>query len=76
VMSLLITPAAAAARLFSSPAAAIATSVIFAELAAVGGILLSLAPGVPISVFVTVISFAIYVACWLVERRRRPVMHA
>jgi zinc/manganese transport system permease protein len=72
----LITPAAAAARLFSSPSATIAASVIFAEFAAVGGIVLSLAPGVPISVFVTIISFAIFVVCWLVERRRRPVLHA
>jgi zinc/manganese transport system permease protein len=69
VMSLLITPAAAAARVFVSPAAAIAASVIFAELSAVGGILLSLAPGVPVSVFVTTISFAIFLLCWLIGRR-------
>src|SRR3954466_2338310 len=71
VMSLLITPAAAAARVFVSPAAAIAASVIFAELSAVGGILLSLAPGVPVSVFVTTISFTIFLVCWLVGRRER-----
>ncbi|MDT5010500.1 MAG: zinc/manganese transport system permease protein [Mycobacterium sp.] len=76
VMSLLITPAAAAARVFSSPAATIAASVVFAEIAAVGGIVLSLAPGVPISVFVTVISFAIFVVCWLMERRRRTPAYA
>ncbi|MDP7706555.1 MULTISPECIES: metal ABC transporter permease [unclassified Mycobacterium] len=70
VMSLLITPAAAAARVVSAPAAAIATSVVFAELAAVGGIVLSLAPGVPVSVFVATISFVIYVFCWLLGRRR------
>jgi zinc/manganese transport system permease protein len=69
VMSLLITPAAAAARVFVSPAAAIAASVIFAEVSAVGGILLSLAPGVPVSVFVTTISFAIFLLCWLIGRR-------
>lgn len=69
VMSLLITPAAAAARVFSSPGSAIAASVIFAEVAAVGGIVLSLAPGVPVSVFVTTISFAIYLVCWAVGRR-------
>lgn len=68
VMSLLITPAAAAARVFSSPLTTIAASVIFAETAAVGGILLSLAPGVPVSVFVTTISFAIYLVCWAVSR--------
>ncbi len=71
VMSLLITPAAAAARVFVSPAAAIAASVIFAEVSAVGGILLSLAPGVPVSVFVTTISFAIFLLCWLIGRRKR-----
>ena len=38
VMSLLITPAAAAARVFVSPAATIAASVVFAEISAVGGI--------------------------------------
>jgi zinc/manganese transport system permease protein len=76
VMSLLITPAAAAARVCRSPTATIIASVVFAECAAVGGILLSLAPGVPISVFVTVISFAIFVVCWLIERRRRAPVHA
>lgn len=71
VMSLLITPAAAAARIFTSPPAAIVASVVFAEIAAVGGILLSLAPGVPVSVFVTTISFAIFLACWAIGSRRR-----
>ncbi|OBG73189.1 helicase [Mycobacterium sp. E2462] len=70
VMSLLITPAAAAARVVASPAAAMLASVIFAEVSAVGGITLSLAPGVPVSVFVAGISFAIYLACWLLGRRR------
>ena len=70
VMSLLITPAAAAARVVASPAAAIVASVVFAEVAAVGGIVLSLAPGVPVSVFVATISFLIYLFCWLLGRRR------
>ncbi|OSC40641.1 metal ABC transporter permease [Mycobacterium decipiens] len=70
VMSLLITPAAAAARLVATPAAAIATSVVFAEVSAVGGIVLSLAPGVPVSVLVATISFVIYLICWLLGRRR------
>ncbi len=69
VMSLLITPAAAAAQVCSSPAATIAASVVFAEIAAVGGIVLSLAPGVPVSVFVTTISFVIYLICRLIGRR-------
>ncbi|MCW2687733.1 MAG: znuB [Mycobacterium sp.] len=76
VMSLLITPAAAAARVFVSPVATIAASVIFAEISAVGGIVLSLAPGVPVSVFVTIISFVIYLACWLVGTRRQSAAHA
>lgn len=60
VLSLLITPAAAAAAVTSSPARAIGLTILFAEIAAVGGMLLSLAPGVPVSVFVTTISFVIY----------------
>jgi zinc/manganese transport system permease protein len=70
VMSLLITPAAAAARVFSSPVATITASVVFAEISAVGGIVASLAPGVPVSVFVTTISFGIYLVCWAIGRRR------
>jgi zinc/manganese transport system permease protein len=70
VMSLLITPAAAAARVFSSPVKTIVASVVFAEIAAVGGLVLSLAPGVPVSVFVTTISFVIYLLCWALSRSR------
>ena len=69
VMSLLITPAAAAAWVFSSPVAVLVASVVFAELSAVAGIVLSLAPGVPVSVFVTTISFVIYLVCWAVSGR-------
>lgn len=76
VMSLLITPAAAAARVFTTPVATIAASVVFAELAAVGGLLLSLAPGVPVSVFVTVISFMIYLICWAIGRRHHDAAEA
>ncbi|WP_078281892.1 metal ABC transporter permease [Mycobacteroides franklinii] len=70
VMSLLITPAAAAARITSSPARAIGLSIVFAEIAAIGGIVLSLAPGVPISVFVTMIAVAIYLLCRVIGRYR------
>ena len=76
VVSLLITPAAAAARAFRSPAATIAAAVLLAEISAVGGIVLSLAPGVPVSVFVATISFLIYLACWLVGRRRQVPVRA
>jgi len=63
VMALLITPAAAAARVASGPLAATVLSVLFAEVSAVGGILLALAPGVPVSAFITAIAFVIYLAC-------------
>ena len=63
VMALLITPGAAAVQVTSSPVRAIMWSTIFAEVAAVGGLVLSLAPGLPVSVFVTSISFVIYLVC-------------
>lgn len=66
VMALMVTPAAAAARLTASPVRATVLSVIFAEISAVGGIVFSLAPGLPVSVFVTAISFAIYLVCRIV----------
>ncbi|WP_067718810.1 metal ABC transporter permease [Nocardia yamanashiensis] len=71
VLSLLITPAAAAAQLTASPARAAILAIVFAETAAVGGILLSLAPGVPVSTFVTGISFTIYLVCRVVGSRTR-----
>jgi zinc/manganese transport system permease protein len=52
----------------AAPVAAIVTSVVFAEVSAVGGIVLSLAPGVPVSVFVATTSFLIYLVCWLLGR--------
>ena len=70
VLSLLITPAAAAARVTSSPLRATVLSIVFAEIAAVGGIVLSLAPGVPVSSFVTTISFVIYLICRFIGSRR------
>ncbi|AFT98461.1 helicase [Nocardia brasiliensis] len=73
VLALLITPAAAAAQLTADPVRATVLAVVFAELAAVGGILLSLAPGVPVSTFVTTISFLIYVICRVVGTRRRAL---
>ncbi|MGY0502847.1 metal ABC transporter permease [Nocardia sp. FBN12] len=76
VLALLITPAAAAAQVTSSPMRATVLSVIFAEVAAVGGLLLSLAPGVPVSTFVTTISFSIYLVCRVVGHRNRQLAHA
>ncbi|PRQ11512.1 helicase [Corynebacterium sp. 13CS0277] len=63
VMALLITPGAAAVAVTNRPGVAVALSVLFAEIAACGGLVLSLGPGLPVSVFVTALSFGIYVAC-------------
>ncbi|HTI25770.1 MAG TPA: metal ABC transporter permease [Kutzneria sp.] len=66
VLSLMITPAAAASRVTASPVVATVLSIVFAELAVLGGIVLSLVPGKPVSAFVTGISFLIYLICRLV----------
>lgn len=66
VLALLVTPAAAASRVATSPLVVTALSVLFAEIAAVGGIVLSLAPGAPSSAFVTGFAFVIYLGCRLI----------
>jgi zinc/manganese transport system permease protein len=72
VLSLAITPAAAAQRLSPSPVVVTALSMLFALVAADGGILASLASTtVKPSVFVTSFSFAIYVLARLVGPRVR-----
>ncbi|KHL04965.1 metal ABC transporter permease [Sinomonas humi] len=63
VLALLITPAAAAQKATSSPALAVFLSVVFAEMATVGGILLSLGGRIPISPYITTLSFLIYLVC-------------
>ncbi|SDN35319.1 metal ABC transporter permease [Allokutzneria albata] len=70
VLALMVTPGAAAARLTANPTMAIVLSVVFAEVAALGGIVLSLAPGVPVSAFITAISFLIYLVCRAVGTAR------
>ena len=70
VLSLMITPAAAASRVTASPLVATVLSIVFAELAVLGGIVLSLVPGKPVSAFVTGISFLIYLLCRLVGALR------
>ncbi len=69
VLALLVTPAAAAMRVTASPFLTPLLSVVFAVTAMVGGILLALSGGLPISPFVTTISFLIYVVCRLAGRR-------
>ncbi|MGP9527675.1 MULTISPECIES: metal ABC transporter permease [unclassified Glutamicibacter] len=72
VLALLITPAAAAMRVTSNPVLTVVLSIAFAELAVVGGILLALAGSLPISPYVTTISFLIYVICRSIEYVRSP----
>jgi zinc/manganese transport system permease protein len=74
VLSLTITPAAAAQRLSARPGVVMALSVLFAFLAADGGLVANLQhPTVKASVFVTFISFGLYllsrVAAPLLRRR-------
>ena len=70
VLSLLITPAAAATQISASPRLVPLLSVLFAEVAALGGILLALGASVPISPYITTISFLIWVVCRYVGSRR------
>ena len=70
VMTLLVTPAAAALRLTSSPLLVPILSMVFAVVAVVGGILLALGGGLPISPYVTTLSFAIYLAARAIEKVR------
>lgn len=69
VLALLVTPAAAASRVTASPAILTLLTLVFALTAAVGGLVLSLPPGVPVSVFVTSIAFLIYVVCRIIGSR-------
>jgi zinc/manganese transport system permease protein len=60
ILTLLITPGASAERLTAAPGRATALSVGIALVSVVGGIVLSLAVNLPVSVFVTALSFAAY----------------
>ncbi len=72
VLSLAITPAAVTQRLPASPLVVAALSVIFAVAAADGGLLASFASSnIKASVFITSISFAIYLAARLTGPRLR-----
>lgn len=72
VLSLLVTPAAAALRISTSQLWIPIWSVVFAMVAMLGGILLALGAGLPISPYVTSISFLIYLLArgyaWARER--------
>jgi zinc/manganese transport system permease protein len=70
VLSLLVTPAAAAARITASAVILPLLSVAFALVAMEGGMLLSLGSSVPVSPYVTTISFLIYLTCRLYGTKR------
>ena len=67
VLALLVTPAAAALRLSNSQLWVPILSVVFAAVSMIGGILLALGSSLPISPYVTTISFLIYLIARLVE---------
>jgi zinc/manganese transport system permease protein len=77
VLTLVITPAAAAQRLTGRPALALLLSVAIALVSTEGGILLSLAQPWPPSFFIATISFASYVAArfydWSRSRQSRSI---
>lgn len=72
VLALLVTPAAAALRVASGPLAVSLLSMAFATVSVVGGILLALGAAIPISPYVTTISFLIYLVCRVAGGRRSP----
>ncbi len=73
VMALLVTPAAAAMRVTAGPIAVPLLAALFGFLSAVGGILLALAGTLPVSPYITTLSFTIYVVCWIVQKTRARV---
>lgn len=73
VMALLVTPAAAAMRVASGPVSVPVLSATFGFVSAVGGILLAIAGTLPVSPYITTISFAIYVVCRIIGARRGRV---
>ncbi|MBT1090008.1 metal ABC transporter permease [Streptomyces sp. Tu102] len=70
VLTLVVTPAAAAARITASPVLLPVLSAVFAVASIEGGILLALGSSIPISPYVTTISFGIYLVCRRFGRKR------
>lgn len=70
VLAVMVTPGAAAAQVTANPVTATVLSVVFAEIALIGGIILSLGPGLPISGYVATIIFLCYMGCRITARVR------
>lgn len=73
VLSVTVIPGAAAARVTASPLAATLIAVGLAEVSLLGGTLLSLAPGLPVSGYVATLAFIGYLACRMIGRMRGHV---
>jgi zinc/manganese transport system permease protein len=72
VLALLSVPAAAATKVTASPVLVPVLSVAFALTATVGGIFVAVGTSIPISPYITTISFLIYLGCrWLGWMRGR-----
>lgn len=70
VLALLVTPAAAALRVSSTPAVVAGLAALFGLVSATGGILLAIAGSLPVSPFITTLSFLIYLVCRIVGTAR------
>ncbi|WP_191090002.1 metal ABC transporter permease [Nesterenkonia ebinurensis] len=73
VLALLVVPSAAALKVARHPAAVVALSCTFATVSAVGGIMIAIMGTVPISPYITTISFLFYLVCLIVGWRQRRV---
>ncbi|RLK52103.1 metal ABC transporter permease [Microbacterium telephonicum] len=73
VMALLVTPAAAAMRVSSGAVAVPLLAALFGVVSAVGGILLAVMGTLPVSPYITTISFLIYLVCRIVGARQGRV---
>jgi zinc/manganese transport system permease protein len=75
VMALVVTPAAAAMRVATGPILVPVLAAGFGVVSAVGGILLAVAGTLPVSPYITTVSFLIYLICRIIgrpaERRAR-----
>lgn len=74
VMALVVTPAAAAMRVASGPVAVPLLAALFGVGSAVAGILLAVMGTLPVSPYITTISFMLYLVCRVVGARRGRVV--
>jgi zinc/manganese transport system permease protein len=70
VLALVVTPAAAAMRVANGPVAVPVLAAVFGVFSAVGGILLAVAGTLPVSPYITTISFVLYLVCRAIGARR------